>query len=378
MKKILLITVLLAMLLSACSLSELARQDTTSDGTNENTLQAGSASNDTAGNANGQSGSTTPEASAETVANYFPFTADTNMVYKGTGNEYAAYETYVDYIRGDKTQIRKNNGGTEAVLVYSVRDGKLALTYSKGEVYYKYDFTSLSDGEDILLMEPIAVGTAWTAKDGSPRSITSVNAQVDTPSGKYTAVEVTTKEKDSTDTEYYVKGIGLVKSVYTSGDASMSVTSELEKVESNVSYGRSINCYYPQFEKDRIVYMEREIEIKTNEEMKWKFQKELKTIPEDGGLTKTLTKNTQILGIQVDEEKGTVTVDLSSDFVKEMNAGTSLESMLLESITNTFGDYYMKGKVIITIDGKPYESGHVLMKEGEAFNVNTLGVAQYK
>ncbi len=120
------------------------------------------------------------------------------------------------------------------------------------------------------------------------------------------------------------------------------------------------------------------MEIKTNEDMKFKFQKELKIIPDVGGLAKTFTKNTKVLGIKVDEDKGTVTVDLSSDFIKEMNAGISFEGMLLNSITSTFGDYYLKSKVIITIEGKPYESGHILMRPGEAFNVKTEGIVQYQ
>lgn len=84
------------------------------------------------------------------------------------------------------------------------------------------------------------------------------------------------------------------------------------------------------------------------------------------------------MGVSLDDEKDTVTVDLSSDFVKEMNAGTSFESMLLDSVTNTFGNYYLKSKVIITIEGMPYESGHIIMKQGEAFNVKAEGVVQYK
>ncbi len=124
--------------------------------------------------------------------------------------------------------------------------------------------------------------------------------------------------------------------------------------------------------------MERDIDIRTNEDMKYKFQKELKIVPETGGLAKTFTKNTQVLGIKVDEEKGIVTVDLSADFIKEMNAGSGFELMLLDSIVNTIGDYYLKSKVIITIEGKPYESGHVLKKPGETFDVNTIGVPLYQ
>ena len=382
MKKMLITIVLSALLLSACSVTGQARRDTTPAGISENTDTAGNfdtaAGSESNNSTAAQPVSSTQSEMTASVSDYFPFTANSHMAYKGTGNEYASYETYVDYIRGDRMQIRKNNGGTETVLVYAVKDGKLVCTFNRAETYYKYDFTSMPDGDDVLLKEPLSVGTSWTSKDGSSRSITSVDSQIETPAGKYTAVEVTTRRKDSTDKDYYAKGVGLVKTIFNSGDASMTVTSELEKIERDVPDVQGMNFYYPQFEKDRIVYMERNVEIKTNEDMKFKFQKELKIIPDAGGLSKTLTKNTKVLGIKVDEGKATVTVDLSSDFIKEMNAGTSFEGMLLDSIASTFGDYYQKSKVIITIDGRPYESGHILMKQDEAFNAKTEGIAKYQ
>lgn len=374
MKKLIVFIIVSALMLSACTGKEPAEQYATTSGTlTGNNTSAASTTSDGL-----QPGSTAPAESLEKVSDYFPFVGDVYMKYKGIGNEYAEYVTYVDYVKDNKMQIRKNNGGTEAIIVYAIKEGALIRAYNRGETYYKFDYTSMTDREEILLKEPLEAGTSWTLEDGSARSITAVDKQIETPAGKFSTIEVTTKRKDSTDKDYYSKGTGLVKTEYNSNDASMTVVSVLERIEKDVPFKHTVKFYFPQFNKDRIVYMEREVEIKTNEDMKWQFQKELKTIPESGGLAKTLTKNTQILGISLDDEKDTVTADLSSDFVKEMNAGTSFEGMLLDSVTNTFGNYYMKTKVIITIDGKPYESGHILMKQGEAFKVKTGGVVQYK
>lgn len=373
MKKSIVIFVLCTLLLSACNANQLSGQNTTTAGT--------PSGGNTAAQTTTANVQPTPTATVETPAklsDYFPLTVDVHLKYRGTGNEYASFDIYVDYAKDNKMQVRKNNGGTETVLVYEIRDNALVCNYSRGETYYRYDYTAMTGGDDVLLKEPLAAGTSWTAKDGSQRSITAVDKQIDTPAGSFKAIEVTTTRKDSVNKDYYAKGTGLVKTEYNSGNAAMTVVSELEKVEKDVPFKHIVRFYFPQFEKDRIVYMEREIAIKTNEDMKYQFQKELKTIPESGGLGKTLTKNTQVLGIVLDDERDTVTVDLSSDFIKEMNAGTTLESMLVNSITNTFGSYYMKGKVIITIDGKPYESGHILMKPGEAFTVKTEGIAEYK
>jgi spore germination protein GerM len=73
-----------------------------------------------------------------------------------------------------------------------------------------------------------------------------------------------------------------------------------------------------------------------------------------------------------------VYVDFSKEFTTQMNAGSGYELMILQCITNTLGEYYGVNKVYITIENKPYSSGHILMKKGEPFIVNTENSIQYK
>ena len=70
-----------------------------------------------------------------------------------------------------------------------------------------------------------------------------------------------------------------------------------------------------------------------------------------------------------------VYVDFTKNFVSEMNVGASFESMILQSITNTLGQYY-GAKVYITLEGKPYSSGHISMKKREAFIVDTSNASE--
>jgi hypothetical protein len=56
-----------------------------------------------------------------------------------------------------------------------------------------------------------------------------------------------------------------------------------------------------------------------------------------------------------------------------MNAGAAYESMILQCIANTFGNYYHAESLILTIEGKPYESGHISMEEGQWIPVETDG-----
>ncbi|MPM51125.1 hypothetical protein SDC9_97872 [bioreactor metagenome] len=57
-----------------------------------------------------------------------------------------------------------------------------------------------------------------------------------------------------------------------------------------------------------------------------------------------------------------------------MNAGSGFEAMILQCLTNTLGDYYQVEEVYITIDGGPYESGHIIIEEGEAYKVDYTNV----
>lgn len=312
-----------------------------------------------------------------TVSDYFPFTKDVHKIYSGTGNEYAGFETYVEYVRNNLMQLRINNGGTNSIVVYSIKDGELKRVYSMGEVYYRYDFTSMSGDEEVLIKEPIKVGTLWTIKNGDKRSITSVDKNISTSAGNFKALEVKTEGTDYIIYDYYAKGSGLIKRVFSSKPSDGIVTSQLEKVEKGVPYSHRVRLYFPQFLKDRIVYIDRDVKILTNENMKFKFQKELKTIPQDTSLSKVLTSKVQVLGIKLDRNSGIVTVDFSPNLVADMNAGSGFESMIIKCIVNTFGGYYQVDKVIITLDGKPYISGHIELKPGEYFKVDTSNTVKY-
>ena len=61
-----------------------------------------------------------------------------------------------------------------------------------------------------------------------------------------------------------------------------------------------------------------------------------------------------------------------------MNAGSGFEYEILRSITNTLGDYYGVDKVYISIEGRPYASGHYEIGEDEFFEVDKEGIKEFK
>ena len=282
----------------------------------------------------------------------------------------------VDYLKDGAVQVRQDNGGTATVCVYALADGAMKKVYMRNETYFKYDFTSMPNTDEVLIKEPIQTGTAWTLKDGSARSITAVGKQVTTPSGTYKALEVTTTGTDSTWKDYYARDIGLVKSEFTSGGD--TITSELEKIEIGVSDKNTVRFYFPDFNQQKAVYEDREIETNTNEDVLNKLELGLKTVPFGSGLLPTLSDTAKALSVSLDESKGIVTVDFSQELISGMNAGSAMEGLAIKSITNTFGHYYQMDKVIISVEGEPYESGHIALQAGEYFTVSDAGTAGYQ
>ena len=309
------------------------------------------------------------EAREYTVDMLYPFESDTHRIYAGEGNEYASYDVYVDFVSEERIQLRENNGGTEIVRVLEKKDGTLKEVIFEPETYYKENFLSKDANTDrILLMEPIAEGTTW--KSGEETStITAVSKEVATPYGTFDALEVTRVTKsdsgDYTNIDYYAENMGLIKTLNI-GEG-YEVSSSLEKIEENVSMNEVVNFYYPNAMDERIFLYRKEIAFKTNDIPRMLLIEAYKDLPKEAA--PVLTPGTKVNYLYLNQD-GMVYVDLSREFLTEMNAGAGYESLILQSLANTFGDYYATDKVLLTIDGETYESGHILLREFEPLEVN--------
>jgi len=307
------------------------------------------------------------------IGDYFPFIENTKYVYEGEGNEYASYTVFTDYITENRIQTRTNNGGTEMVKVIENSDGQLKVLMSRGETYFREDFTNTTNNDrDILLKEPLTAGNSWTTVDDVKKSITNVDIEVTIPLGTYKAIEVTSEGKDYKTIDYYAKDIGLIKTVNT-GEG-YEVSSTLSKIETDAPFIQNINLYYPNMEESILNSIQMEISFNTNDDTKEVIEKTIKDI---AAQNQVLSTNAKINNLYLNDN-GMVYVDFSKEFISEMNAGSSYEAMILQSITNTIGMYYGIEEVYITIDEKPYESGHIYMKEGEPFKVNFDNVKPVK
>lgn len=318
--------------------------------------------------------SPSPTPSALGISDYFPIKDNVRYTYEGKGNEYASYTVFNDYTADGKVQQRVDNGGTVSAKVLEIKDGKLTRLLSKGEAYYRENLLDKKDdNEEVLLMEPLAKGTTWTLKDGRVRTITETSADVSTPTGGYKAIEVTTQGTNDKTVDYYVKDKGLVKTVFTSGGN--EVTSTLSKIEENAVVKQKISFYYPNA-NEALYYKTMEVSFKTNDTTRKVLESTYKEVTGSAN-SKVLTTNTKINSLYLNKDN-MVYIDLSSDFLKELNVGGSFEELILQSIANTFGKYYGSDKVILTIDNKLYQSGHIAFEKGKYIKVNLQNTAEAK
>lgn len=316
-----------------------------------------------------------------TVEDYFPFLENTKLSYAGEGNEYAEREVYFDFIEGNRAQIRMSNPGTTLAQVYEVNNGEVRLLSSTEEMYVFYNTLESLVEEDpdvgeVLLKEPFVKGTKWTLPDGGSRQITGVKVSVDTPHATYEAIEVTTIRDGETSTiDYYAVGIGLVKSIFTSDK--FEVVTALKAVEENTTISQVIRFYYPDFNNEVITFVEEKVLFETNDDIKELFQNRLKQAPGED-VQSVIGKNVKIIEIIYNREDWSVTGDFNRSLVTEMNAGVFLEGQILSSIATTLGGYFNVPKVYIRIDGKPYESGHVLLEEDDYLTPRIDDAIPYK
>lgn len=303
------------------------------------------------------------------LAGYFPFLADTTLVYSGEGSEYTDEQVFFDFISGNRAQMRCIGTGTTSVSVLEKADGKLERIYFRGESYgleNKLDVTA--ESREIVLQEPLEVGTSWSVDSqgaGSTFEITGKDVEITTAAGTFETLEVTRTEEGATEKSYYAKGLGLVKTLYESGE--MTVTKELVEI---VEGGRTEELYvtYPDVTHNQYKDEKRTVEVTTNERPEAMLEALFKH-PSDAGLAALMGEDAVINSVTVSAEEGRIRIDFSKSFVSSMNAGAGVENMILQSIAYTLSSYYGYPEVKITLDGENYESGHIYQEDGDTFEV---------
>lgn len=151
-------------------------------------------------------------------------------------------------------------------------------------------------------------------------------------------------------------------------DSTANDKTDTNSSNSNETVTDDAKIYYYDVVTDKIVYINKTIEIK-DKAVATALVNELKKNPSED-ISSALNSDISLNSAKVDSENDTIKLDFSSNFVESQNLGSGPESSTLTAICNTFGDYFDVTKVIITLDGKPYNSGHISMKDGDTFKVD--------
>ena len=139
----------------------------------------------------------------------------------------------------------------------------------------------------------------------------------------------------------------------------------------NAAVTEEITFYYPRMTQTdiEIVYKKIPVEIKPGESREDILTYYFRT-PVESGLHPIMSENTVINSITSDTASQRVTIDLSSEFVSEMNVGSGMEAAILRCLVNTVGGIYGVQEIIVTLDGQLYESGHIALGPNETFKTD--------
>lgn len=310
-----------------------------------------------------------------TIEDYYPFKENVKMEYEGLGNEFAEQTTFIEFVEDNRAQLKVFNPGTVTVKVLEYENGELREIYTEGEFYHIENMISTNnETRNVILKEPLEIGTTWTTSDGYKKSITGIDVDIETPYDDFKALEVTTEfGEERKKIDYYVKDIGHIASLYM--DNMYEVKTLLKDIE-NTPYKTDIRFYYPLEDGPKIAYVEKEIEFSTNGDITNIFENNFKN-PESDGLISLISEKTNINSIEFDRGNEIANVDFSQELITEMNAGNAIEVEMLKSIVNTIGNYYGVNDVYISVDGNPYSSGHFSLREGEFFSVDYTNVEKF-
>ncbi|MGB9976978.1 GerMN domain-containing protein [Thermovenabulum sp.] len=298
------------------------------------------------------------------ISDYYPIAANLYWMYEGVGNEYAGGRVDTEFIDKNRVQLSKDNGGTVVAMVFEVNEDGVKLIFSKEESYYRINYLNETPNQEkFYLKAPLKVGTSW--QDGETTwTIESLDEKIKVPAGEYTCIKVVGKSKDSTLERYFAKGVGLVKQKFIAGETvvedNLSKFGDAEK-DNNLPK-KDLVIFYPSSNIDKLLKDQVTESFKTGESLADKITNILKQEK-----YRVLSKDVRLLDL---ERKDTVLrLNFSRDLISGMNAGSSYEALILDSIVNTYGNNFGVVGVIINIEGKGYESGHFAFGKDEVLKV---------
>lgn len=304
----------------------------------------------------------------QNLEEWFPKFENEIYYYEGINNEFAELIIIPQFAQENYFQTTTNNGGTTVAEVYEYKDDEIIRVFARPETYFRDNFMDIGiitdyKDEEIILKKPIAEGTTWE-NEGREFQITAIEKEITVPAGTYTTIEVTEQTDDMTIKRYYAEGTGLVYEI--SETSEMTIESKLEHIE-EAPEEVAINVFVADEQAEGLVRYESKINLKTNDPARFTIEGLLNGENEDYPDADILPDDTKINHMFLNNED-VVEIDLSKEFEDNMHAGSTGELFTIYGLVNTITEYYGVEKMLLTIEGEPYEGGHVLLHKDETLS----------
>ena len=283
---------------------------------------------------------------------YFPPSSNSIYVYTGFNN---SFKSSIDYFNNDKIQVRFDNGINSTVNIYEYTDNGIKHSFQNRNTYHHQNFLDEpSNMNDYLIKEPIAKNNMWLLSNGYKRCITNINVKVKTQFNLFpSAIEIVTVSKDNSQfsVDYYVLGIGLVKSIYYIKKLGL-FHYELENIIKNSPCFQNVKIYYPDRNLNSIWYSNKTLTYNTNEDIALGFSKLFETPPI--GLIPIINRNTKINKLYFDYKNKCAHIDFCQDIMKVIKESNIKSKLFFNCVYNTLKNYYKTEYIYITINNSPY------------------------
>ncbi len=292
-----------------------------------------------------------------------------------SGENIAGSTHSVDYTDGDRAQLRVVKEDEPWLYVYEKRADEIAVIAGGKEQYFRHNLLNGIDdpnqntqkAERVLLKDPIQVGESWTT-DADPNEVKVTIKEVLPKTADHDArvvveiVDVLTGNSPTLQTYEVGKGLVAEETAFATGSEPHVMAVTGHDVERKAT---TVRLYYPSNDGEGFVRREISHVFEPNSITRFVLEELWKQVP-DAGIA-ALTENTKINYLYSNADE-TAYIDLSRDFIDEMNSGSTGETMMLDSIAYTVGDLMSAKRVVLTIDGVPYSGAHVEMQDGDAMS----------
>lgn len=159
-----------------------------------------------------------------------------------------------------------------------------------------------------------------------------------------------------------------------------TLNNDTSKKEDNLSENNSsvtekdVRIFYYDIESDKIIYQNKKIKVTYGALTNAIIDAYKGAL--DNQCYSGLPDNVVVKSAKLEKDKDLITVNFGDTFVNTLGYGAGIEASILQSVVNSLGYNFGVSNVYITVNGKPYSSGHIAQKENESFAVKYDGCVE--